>query len=81
MSHNDLFRTPFGVFRGGAKMTSLLKFTVLTSLLTLRVSCPSQWARQNFPGPLKHVKIEQNLSYSKKDRSEQTEAVPPRGAV
>ena len=44
MSHNDLFRTPFGVFRGGAKMTSLL---------TSRVSYPSPWARQTLPAPLK----------------------------
>ena len=52
-THKDLFRTSFGVFRGGAKMTSLLKFKVLTSLLTSCVSCPSPWARQNCPAPLK----------------------------
>ena len=36
------------VFRGGAKVTSLLKFRVLTSLLTSRVSCLRPWARQKF---------------------------------
>ena len=39
MSHNDLLRTSFGVFRGAAKVTSLLKFRVLMSLLTSRVRC------------------------------------------
>ena len=53
----------FGVFRGGAKMTSLLKFGVLASLLTSRVSCPSPWARQNFPAPLKICLIGQKLQY------------------
>ena len=48
------------VLRGGAKATLFLKFRVLTSLLTSRVSCPSPWARQNFPAPLK---IEQALSH------------------
>ena len=38
-AHNDLFRMSFGVFHGGEKMTSLLKFRVLTLLLTSRVSC------------------------------------------
>ena len=64
-SHTDLFRTSFGVFRGGAKMTSLLEFSVLTSLLTPRMSCLSPWARQNFPARLK---IEQILS----DRQEKS---------
>ena len=59
-SNNDLFRMSFCGFRGGANMTSLLKFTVLKSLLTSRVSCPSRWARQNFPAP---PKIEQTLSH------------------
>ena len=35
-SHNDLTSTPFGVFRGGALVTSLLKFKIQRSLLTLR---------------------------------------------
>ena len=60
MSHNNLFGTPFGVFGGGAKVTLLLKFTVLTPLLMSHVSCPCPWARQNFPAPLK---IEQTLSH------------------
>ena len=58
--HTNLFRTLFGVFLGGIKMTSILKFRVLTSCLTSRVSCFSPWARQNFPAPLK---IEQTLSH------------------
>ena len=36
---------------------SLLKFRVLTSLLTLHVSCPSPWVRKNSPAPLKIVQI------------------------
>ena len=47
--HNDHLRTSFGVFRGG----EFSKFRILTSLLTLRVSCLSPWATQNFPAPLK----------------------------
>ena len=43
-------------------MTSLMKFRVLMSLLMSRVSCPSPWARQNFPTPLK---IKQILSHRK----------------
>ena len=43
-------------FRGGTKVTSLLKFRVLTSCLTSRVSCLSPWARQNFPAPQKTEK-------------------------
>ena len=31
-SHNDIFRKSFGIFRGGAKMTSLMKLRGLTSL-------------------------------------------------
>ena len=38
-------------------MTSLLKFRVLMSLLTLHVSCPSPWARQNCPASLKSEQI------------------------
>ena len=56
-SHNDRFRTSFGVFRNGAKVTSLLKFRVLMSRLTSRVSCLSPSARQNFPAPLKYNKL------------------------
>ena len=57
----DILRriTTFGVFRGGAKVTSLMKCRVLSSRLTSRLSCLSQWVRQNFPAPLK---IEQTLS-------------------
>ena len=40
-------------FCGGAKVTSLMKLSVLTSLFTLCVRCLSPWARQNFPAPLK----------------------------
>ena len=47
------FWKSFGVFRSGAKVTSLLKLKFLTSLLTSRVSVPSTWAKQNFPAPLK----------------------------
>ena len=50
----------FGVFHGGTKMTSLLKFRVPTSLLTSHVSCPSPRARQNFLAPLK---LEQTSSH------------------
>ena len=42
-------RTSFSVFCGGEKVTSLLKFRVLISCLTLHASCLSPWARQNFP--------------------------------
>ena len=35
-SHNDLFRTLFGVFHGGAKVTSFLK---LNSDVTFNVAC------------------------------------------
>ena len=52
------FRASFGVYLGGAKVTSLLKFRVLTSCLTSLVNCLSPWARQNFPALLK---IEQTL--------------------
>ena len=58
-SHNDLLRTSFGAFPGGKLVTTLLKFRDLTTLLTSRVSCPSPWARQNLPVPLK---IKQTLS-------------------
>ena len=44
----------------GAKVTSLLKFRVLISCLTLRVSCLSPLSRQNLPAPLK---IEHTLSH------------------
>ena len=61
MLHNDLLRTSFGVFfHGAALVTSLMKFRVMTSHLTSRVSCLSPWARQNFPAPLK---LEQTLSH------------------
>ena len=60
MLHNDIFQTPYNVFRGGAKVTSLLKVRILTSLLTSGVSCLSTLARQNFPALLK---IEQTLSH------------------
>ena len=66
-SHNDFFRTPFGAFPGGAKVTPLLEFRVMTSFLKSHVSCLSPWARQNFPAPLK---IELALC-SRKERFEQ----------
>ena len=47
-------------------MTSPLKFRVLTSYLTSRVSCLSQRARQNFPAPLK---IETLCLIGKKNKS------------
>ena len=56
-SHKDLFRAPFSVFRDDAKMMSVQKFRILTSLLTLLVSCSSPWARQNFSAPLKTEQI------------------------
>ena len=34
-----------------------MKFRVLTSLLTSRVSCSSPWVRQNFPTQLKKEQI------------------------
>ena len=40
--------------------TSLLKFSVLTSLLTWHMSCHCPWARQNFPALLK---LEQTPSH------------------
>ena len=43
-----------------AKVTSLLKFRVLISCLTSRVSCLSPLSRQNLPAPLK---IEHTLSH------------------
>ena len=43
-------------------MTSLLKFSVLMSLLTSRASCLASWKRQNFPALLK---IEQTLSHGR----------------
>ena len=45
MSHDHL-RALFDVFHGG--VTPILKFRVLTPLLTSRLSCLSPWARQNF---------------------------------
>ena len=54
--------TSVGVFWGDAKVTSVMKFRVLslTSCLTLPVSYLSPLARQNFPALLK---IEQSLSH------------------
>ena len=58
-----IFRTSFYVFRGGAKVTSLMKFIVLMSFLRSCLSCLSQWARQSFSAPLK---IEQTVSEVRK---------------
>ena len=56
--HDILCRiTAFGVLHGSKQVTSLIKFRVLTSLLTSHVSCLSQLARQNFPKPLKIEQI------------------------
>ena len=54
MSHNDLFRKPLGDFRGATQVTSLMKFSVLTSFLTSHVSYLRPWARRNCPALLKN---------------------------
>ena len=40
-SHNEFLQTSFGVFFVVVDVTLLLRFSVLASLLTLRVSCLS----------------------------------------
>ena len=55
MSHNNLFRTSFGVFFFG--VTSEIKSSDVIFNVVCELSQP--WARQNFPALLK---IEQTLS-------------------
>ena len=52
-----IFRTLFGVFRGGAKTDDISEILSSDSFLTSRVNCPSPWTRQNFPAPLKIEQI------------------------
>ena len=58
LSHNGIFRMSFSGFPSGAKVMSFMKFRVLTSLLTLSVSCLGQ----NFPASLK---IEETVAWLK----------------
>ena len=60
--HYDLLHMSFGVFFFFLMhVTSLLKFKILTSFLTWRVSCLGPWARKKYPTSLK---LEQILSHT-----------------